>query len=203
MTAQEFSGKERDAETANSAMGDGLDYFGARYFSAAQGRFTTPDWSATPQPIPYADLSDPQTLNLYSYLRNNPLAKTDPDGHCCEEVILPILAAWAEGQIAQHPQASAYISGGVQIAVGGGLVATAAFGDAPGGAFGAAMVFNAALGGTVTAVNGTTTIAGAATHTDVSHATETLDAIQNVPGLVTTAATGESRDSTLNPPSPA
>lgn len=54
-----YTGKERDAET-------GLDFFGARYFSAAQGRFTSPDWSAVPQPIPYADLSDPQTLNLYS-----------------------------------------------------------------------------------------------------------------------------------------
>lgn len=54
----EFTGKERDSET-------GLDYFGARYFSAAQGRWTTPDWSATPQAVPYADFSDPQTLNLY------------------------------------------------------------------------------------------------------------------------------------------
>ena len=54
-----YTGKERDAET-------GLDFFGARYFSAAQGRFTSPDWSAVPQPIPYADLGDPQTLNLYS-----------------------------------------------------------------------------------------------------------------------------------------
>ena len=71
----QFTGKERDAET-------GLDYFGARYFSSAQGRFTSPDWSATPQPIPYADLKDPQSLNLYSYVRNNPLAKADADGHC-------------------------------------------------------------------------------------------------------------------------
>jgi RHS repeat-associated protein len=31
-----FTGKERDAET-------GLDYFGARYMSSAQGRWTTPD----------------------------------------------------------------------------------------------------------------------------------------------------------------
>src|SRR5689334_7775410 len=30
------TGKERDQET-------GLDYFGARYFSGAQGRFTSPD----------------------------------------------------------------------------------------------------------------------------------------------------------------
>jgi hypothetical protein len=35
-----------------------------------------------PQPVPYADLTDPQTLNLYSYVRNNPLSKADPDGHC-------------------------------------------------------------------------------------------------------------------------
>jgi RHS repeat-associated protein len=71
-----FTGKERDSES-------GLDYFGARYFSADQGRFTTPDWSETPQPVPYADLKDPQTLNLYTYVRNNPLSRTDPDGHCC------------------------------------------------------------------------------------------------------------------------
>ena len=69
-----FTQKERDAKT-------GLDCFGARYFSAAQGRWTSPDWSATPQPVPYADLIDPQTLNLYSYVRNNPLGYNDPDGH--------------------------------------------------------------------------------------------------------------------------
>jgi len=33
---QEFTGKERDAET-------GLDYFGARYYSGAQGKWTSPD----------------------------------------------------------------------------------------------------------------------------------------------------------------
>lgn len=32
--------------------------------------------------MPYADLTDPQKLNLYSYVRNNPLSKVDPDGHC-------------------------------------------------------------------------------------------------------------------------
>ena len=77
---RKFTGKERDAELAGSAM-QGLDYFGARYFSAAQGRFTTPDWSATPHPVPYADLTDPQTLNLYAYVRNNPLNRADLDGH--------------------------------------------------------------------------------------------------------------------------
>jgi hypothetical protein len=41
----------------------------------------SPDWSAKPQPVPYADLKDPQTLNPYSYVRNNPLSKAEPDGH--------------------------------------------------------------------------------------------------------------------------
>jgi RHS repeat-associated protein len=68
------SGKERDAET-------GLDYFGARYYSGAQGRFLTPDWSAKPQSIPYAKFDNPQTLNLYAYVQNNPLSRIDPDGH--------------------------------------------------------------------------------------------------------------------------
>jgi RHS repeat-associated protein len=75
---QKFTGKERDWET-------GLDYFGARYFSAAQGRFTTADWSAVPQATPYANLVDPQTLNLYTYVRNNPLSKRDLDGHVCAD----------------------------------------------------------------------------------------------------------------------
>jgi GH24 family phage-related lysozyme (muramidase) len=33
-------------------------------------------------PVPYADLKDPQTLNLYAYARNNPLSRVDADGHC-------------------------------------------------------------------------------------------------------------------------
>ena len=75
---QQFTGKERDGET-------GLDYFGARYFSSAQGRWTSPDWSPIPRPVPYATLADPQTFNLYSYVRNNPLGRTDPDGHCPDD----------------------------------------------------------------------------------------------------------------------
>jgi RHS repeat-associated protein len=78
---RKFTGKERDAELASSAM-QGLDFFGARYYSGAQGRYTTPDWSEKPEPIPYANLSDPQTFNLYTYGRNNPLSNKDEDGHC-------------------------------------------------------------------------------------------------------------------------
>jgi RHS repeat-associated protein len=71
-----FSGKERDAETSNSAMGDGLDHFGARYMSGAQGRFTTSD-----EPLTYAEAENPQSWNSYSYVDNNPLNFVDDDGH--------------------------------------------------------------------------------------------------------------------------
>ncbi len=72
--AYKFTGKERDAES-------GLDYFGARYYSSVIGRFTSPDWAAKAEPVPYANLDNPQTLNLYSYVGNNPLLRTDPTGH--------------------------------------------------------------------------------------------------------------------------
>jgi RHS repeat-associated protein len=70
-----FTGKERDTESGN-------DYFGARYYGSTMGRFLSPDWSAKEEPVPYAKLDDPQSLNLYAYVRNNPLTRVDPDGHC-------------------------------------------------------------------------------------------------------------------------
>ncbi|MGD0446624.1 MAG: RHS repeat-associated core domain-containing protein, partial [Edaphobacter sp.] len=47
------------------------------------GRFMSPDWSAQAEPVPYAKLGNPQSLNLYSYVLNNPLSNVDPDGHDC------------------------------------------------------------------------------------------------------------------------
>jgi RHS repeat-associated protein len=69
-----YTGKERDAES-------GLDDFGARYYSSTMGRWTTPDWSERPVAVPYALFGDPQSLNLYLYVRNDPVTQADADGH--------------------------------------------------------------------------------------------------------------------------
>jgi len=61
-----FTGKELDTS--------GLYYYGARYYDPEIGRFITAD-SIVQNPL------DPQTLNRYTYCRNNPLIYTDPTGH--------------------------------------------------------------------------------------------------------------------------
>jgi RHS repeat-associated protein len=76
----EFTGKERDGET-------GFDYFGARYLSAAQGRFTSVDpqnivTEASGQDEFAAFVGNPQNWNRYAYVLNNPMSMTDPDGRC-------------------------------------------------------------------------------------------------------------------------
>jgi len=70
--AQHFTGKERDAESGN-------DYFGARYYASTMGRWLSPDPSA----LDFADPTNPQSLNLYGYVLNNPLINVDPNGMDC------------------------------------------------------------------------------------------------------------------------
>ena len=79
--AYKFNGKERDSES-------GLDMFGARYYGSSLGRFMTPDWAAKPTNVPYAHFGNPQSLNLYSYVQNNPTTVGDPDGHCAEDACI-------------------------------------------------------------------------------------------------------------------
>jgi RHS repeat-associated protein len=66
------TGKERDQESGN-------DNFGARYYASSMGRFSSPD----PSGLYFADPTNPQSLNLYSYVLNNPLVNVDPDGLGC------------------------------------------------------------------------------------------------------------------------
>ena len=69
-----FESKERDTETGN-------DDFGARYYTSRLGRWLSADWSAVPAPVPYANLTNPQTLNLYAIVSDNPETFADLDGH--------------------------------------------------------------------------------------------------------------------------
>jgi RHS repeat-associated protein len=66
-----FTGKQRDTES-------GLDDFDARYYASSLGRFMRPDEALVDQ-----QEENPQSWNLYSYVRNNPLNDIDPSGDAC------------------------------------------------------------------------------------------------------------------------
>jgi len=61
---------DKDGVVFNS----GLLYYGARYYDPTMGRFISADTE-----IP--DIDNPQSLNRYSYVLNNPLNLVDPTGH--------------------------------------------------------------------------------------------------------------------------
>lgn len=62
-----YTGQENDSET-------NLHYYNARYYDPHIRRFTQPDDIVQ-------DIYNPQSLNRYSYVFNNPLRYTDPTGH--------------------------------------------------------------------------------------------------------------------------
>jgi len=63
-----FTGQRRDASA-------GLMFYNVRYYDATLGRFVSAD-TIVPQ------AGNPQSLNRYAYVLNNPLKYTDPSGHC-------------------------------------------------------------------------------------------------------------------------
>ena len=67
-TTYRFTGQREDATI-------GLYFYNARYYDPALGMFLSPD-TLVPEP------GNPQALNRYSYVYNNPLRYTDPSGHC-------------------------------------------------------------------------------------------------------------------------
>ena len=71
-TNQKFTSYDRSDKT-------GLDYAVNRIYSSEQGRFTQPD----PIGMASVDLTDPQTLNLYTYARNNPTDFTGSERNAC------------------------------------------------------------------------------------------------------------------------
>jgi RHS repeat-associated protein len=112
-----FTGKERDFET-------GLDYFGARYFSGGQGRFTSSDPKNAG-----ADPLNPQSWNGYAYVLNSPLKYIDPDGESATLIgalvggvaggATTIIRSALSGQLSSGREIAAGVVGG---AVYGGMM---------------------------------------------------------------------------------
>jgi len=143
---RKFAGMEHDNDT-------GLSYANARYYDSNTGRFVSQDpaflligdkkkfegkYDCTLQ----SHLTDPQNLNSYSYVNNNPLKYTDPDGEIIPLLIAGAAAVWAitevalsaydiysAGKTVANPNAS-WTDKGISVAgVGIGLIA-------PGGGYG-------------------------------------------------------------------
>jgi RHS repeat-associated protein len=72
--ALSFTGEEGTADTVS----DEYDFL-FRKLHSAQGRWISPD----PAGLSAADLTNPQSWNLYAYVLNNPLLATDPNGLDC------------------------------------------------------------------------------------------------------------------------
>ncbi len=68
-----YNSKEKDST--------GLNYYGARYYKSTQSQFIQPDSIIQ-------DVYNPQSLNRYSYVLNNPYKYVDPSGELGVEAIL-------------------------------------------------------------------------------------------------------------------
>jgi RHS repeat-associated protein len=124
---RKYAGHEFDADT-------GLSYQDARYYNSSIGRFTGEDASFLALGF---NISDPQSMNAYSYARNNPLLNIDPDGRMFLNVLgfLPnsvqiAIGNWANNTYANnsvarfaldHPYIPAIV-GGAPLAVYGAVV---------------------------------------------------------------------------------
>jgi RHS repeat-associated protein len=86
-TTHTFTGKEWDGESGN-------DYFGARYYASTTGRFMIPD----PSPNGIAP-GDPQSWNLYSYVRNRPTRSVDVGGNWATDVHAEIVTVALQGLV--------------------------------------------------------------------------------------------------------
>ncbi len=81
-----YTGQEHDGET-------GLHYYNARYYNPDIRRFTQPDSLIQ-------EVHNPQNLNRYSYVWNNPLKYTDPTGNCVGKILATLCsigpAVWSK-----------------------------------------------------------------------------------------------------------
>jgi RHS repeat-associated protein len=138
----------------------GLYYYGGRYYDPELGRFISPD-PFVPEP------SDPQSLNRYSYVLNNPVNYIDPTGFFFDKLFKAIgkifkrIVGYIVGAIITvatgNPFLGGLVGGMVQAAVNkqnillGGLIG-AATGGILGGLSPGAETLQAALLGTAAGV---------------------------------------------------
>jgi RHS repeat-associated protein len=134
-----FTGQELDSET-------GLYFYHARYYNPTLGRFLSPD-----PVVPGA--SNPQSLNRYSYVGNNPVNLIDPSGHfslgSLFSSLLPMAAGVGVGLLAGSMGAPGIIAG-----MAGGAAAGAVNSALNGGNLGINIVAGAAFGGFAGGVGG-------------------------------------------------
>ena len=183
-----FTGKERDTES-------GLDEFGARYYSSSLGRFMIPDWATKPTNVPYAHFGNPQSLNLYSYVNNNPTTTRDPDGHCPDGICMDIatMSPQQVDQVAQATTAAVTSQPGIGVLElsSAYLTAGASLEAMEAGAALKAAIYG--IGSTGLAVSGTSRIIGTATGVpsdDLERASTAVTTSTNPAGMAMTIGTG-------------
>ena len=141
-----FTGQEFDKETD-------LHYYNARYYDSWLGRFTQAD-TIIQDPL------DSQSLNRYSYCRNNPLKYTDPSGHIFGLIIYAIVAIVKAAVVGAV--VGAVVSGAYAACTGGDIgraMVSGAIGGACTGAFGA-ILGGGLIGGMLSGAAGNAASAG-------------------------------------------
>lgn len=138
-----YTGKELDSST-------NLSYYEARYYDPILGRFLSAD-TAVP------NHRDPQSLNRYAYVRNNPMLYTDPSGHVFgidDVIIIGIIVGMTTSGIQSNWDPGKTLLGGMIGGVSAGVgfgtgtaVSTALNGGLMGGIAGG-IVGGAVAGGT-------------------------------------------------------
>ena len=103
-TARNYTGQYLDSAS-------GLLYYHARYYDAVLARFISAD-SVVPGQTATTGTPNPQQLNRYSYVGNNPLTYNDPSGRCFWDLCL-VEGAAAYAALTAVLTAATYV--GIQI----------------------------------------------------------------------------------------
>src|SRR5215831_19950938 len=81
---KQYVGQYTDPETS-------LSYLQQRYYDSSKGEFLSEDPVFLGDPR-QQNLSDPQSLNSYSYANDNPITKSDPTGRCVGPLVAVCIA---------------------------------------------------------------------------------------------------------------